>query len=53
MKNSTTFITRIKSFFAREYVKYTLLFLAIMLLLYAFSLFGGMLSSPTFTYAEF
>lgn len=33
--------------------RYILIFLGCMIILYVFSLFGGMLGSPSFTYAEF
>jgi hypothetical protein len=43
----------LKKFERRKYIKFTLIFFAMMAGLYIFSMFGGMLSSPAFTYAEF
>ncbi|MCI1456914.1 MAG: hypothetical protein LKH14_05530 [Eubacterium sp.] len=48
-----TFSQRLKVLFKNQVFRYTLLFLGGMILLYLFSMFGGMLTSPGFTYAEF
>lgn len=48
-----TFSQRLKALFKNQVFRYTLLFLGGMILLYLFSMFGGMLTSPGFTYAEF
>lgn len=48
-----TFSQRLKALFKNQVFRYTLLFLCGMILLYLFSMFGGMLTSPGFTYAEF
>lgn len=48
-----TFSHRLKALFKNQVFRYTLLFLSGMILLYLFSMFGGMLTSPGFTYAEF
>ena len=48
-----TFSSRLKALFKSPTFRYTLLFLSAMILLYLFSMFGSMLTSPGFTYAEF
>lgn len=35
------------------YIKYTIAFLGLMLLIYGFVIFGSMLKAPTFAYAAF
>ncbi|MDD6155377.1 MAG: hypothetical protein PUB39_07485 [Eubacteriales bacterium] len=37
----------------KKYIKYTLIFFGLMTVLYLFSMYGSMLASPGFTYAEF
>jgi len=53
MKKFTTFITRFKTAVYGEYLKYTLIFLGLMLAIYFYLLFAGMASAPKFAYAEF
>lgn len=43
----------IKSVLSNEYVRYTLAFYGMMLLIYLVSMFARMFSTPGFTYAEF
>lgn len=43
----------IKSVLGNEYVRYTLAFYGMMLLIYLVSMFARMFSTPGFTYAEF
>ena len=53
MKKFINFIKKCKRFADKEYLTYTLLFLIFMCVLYAYSIYAGMLTSPNFTYAEF
>ncbi|NLD10138.1 MAG: hypothetical protein GX671_00055 [Clostridiales bacterium] len=53
MKRFTSFIGRVKQSVTRDYIKYTLIFLFMMLLVYFYLLFAGMTTAPKFTYAEF
>jgi uncharacterized membrane protein len=53
IKKKKTLSSRLKALFKNQVFRYTLLFLGAMILLYLFSMFGGMLTSPGFTYAEF
>ncbi len=53
MKKSRDFLTRLRAWFSKKYILLTIGFLTIFIVLYLFAMFGGMLSSPGFTYAEF
>lgn len=57
MKKFTGLIKRtadsLKTFFSNEYVRYTLAFYGMMLIIYLVSMFARMFSTPGFTYAEF
>lgn len=44
---------KIKNNFGGEYIKYTLIFLGLMLAVYFYIMFAGMAASPGFSYAEF
>ena len=43
----------IKRAISNIYVKYTLIFLGCMLVIFLYMIFAGMAKAPTFTYAEF
>jgi hypothetical protein len=49
-KSQNSLISKIKNKISLKYTLYMFIFMAV---LYVFSLFGSMLSSPAFTYAEF
>ncbi len=53
MKRSITFIRRLKALWARPAVKTAVGVFVFLAALYFFSIFGDMLSSPGFTYADF
>ncbi|MCI5747544.1 hypothetical protein SAMN05216515_10160 [Eubacterium pyruvativorans] len=53
MKKSTIFTKLLHYIKDREFWKYTLQFLALLLVLYLFSLFSMGITSPVFTYAVF
>ena len=53
MKKSTIFTKLLHYIKGREFWKYTLQFLALLLVLYLFSLFSMGITSPVFTYAVF
>ena len=53
MKKFTTFITKFKTAVYGEYLKYTLIFLGLMLGIYFYMIFAGMAPTPKFTYAEY
>ena len=53
MKKNKGLLSRIRAWFSKKYILFTIAFLTIFIVLYLFAMFGGMLSSPGFTYAEF
>jgi len=53
MKRFTGFLTKVRTFMSGEYLKYTGLFLMLMMIIYVYLIFAGMAAAPKFTYASF
>ncbi|WP_419023606.1 hypothetical protein [Emergencia sp.] len=53
MKKFTNFLGKVRQVLSEEYVVYTMLFLALMLIVYFYLLLTGPAQTPQFTYSEF